>query len=96
MNIRGLVLDDPEHSVHLQTLRYAPDPTFGSEDEVVGDATRLAFQSYSLNIIIGLMSQIVPHKFLPGVRISMKAVLDLLLSVSLSKNENCFHIGTNG
>jgi len=24
MNIRGLVLDDPGHSVHLQTLRFAP------------------------------------------------------------------------
>jgi hypothetical protein len=57
MNIRGLVLDDPEHTVHLQTLKYAPDPTFGSEDEVVGNATRLVFQSYSLNIILGLMIQ---------------------------------------
>jgi hypothetical protein len=23
MNIRGLILDDPEHTVHLQTLQFA-------------------------------------------------------------------------
>jgi hypothetical protein len=23
MNLRGLVLDDPEHTVHLQTVRFA-------------------------------------------------------------------------
>ena len=85
MNIRGLVLDDPEHTLHLQTLKYAPDPTFGSEDKVVGDATRLVFQNYSCpSIITSLMIQIVPHKFLPGVRISARAVLDCCI-VSIRK-----------
>jgi hypothetical protein len=27
MNLRGLVLDDPEHTVHLQTLQFAARDT---------------------------------------------------------------------
>jgi hypothetical protein len=34
MNIRGLVLDDPEHTTHLQTLEFASrtDPCSEIED----------------------------------------------------------------
>jgi len=35
MNIRGLIMDDPEHTVHLQTLQFAAHTNPGSEiDEV--------------------------------------------------------------
>jgi len=33
MNIRGLVLDDPEHTVHLQTLQFTARTGPGSEIE---------------------------------------------------------------
>jgi hypothetical protein len=35
MNIRGLILDDPEHTIHLQTLQSADRPTSSSELEDV-------------------------------------------------------------
>jgi hypothetical protein len=36
MNLRGLILDDPEHSVYLQTLQFAERTITGLEtDEVV-------------------------------------------------------------
>jgi hypothetical protein len=31
MNIRGLILDDPEHTVHLQTLKFAGHTNSSSE-----------------------------------------------------------------
>jgi hypothetical protein len=31
MNIRGLILDDPEHTVHLQTLKFTGYTSSGSE-----------------------------------------------------------------
>jgi hypothetical protein len=31
MNIRGLIMDDPEHTVHLQTLEFADSNCSGSE-----------------------------------------------------------------
>jgi len=31
MNIRGLILDDPEHTVHLKTLQFATNPNSVSE-----------------------------------------------------------------
>jgi hypothetical protein len=34
MNLRGIIFDDPEHTVHLQTLQFAAGP--GSEDEDLG------------------------------------------------------------
>ena len=33
MNIRGLVLEDPEHTVHLQTLEFSSHHDSGSEEE---------------------------------------------------------------
>ncbi|KIM74808.1 hypothetical protein PILCRDRAFT_827866, partial [Piloderma croceum F 1598] len=33
MNIRGLILDDPEHTTHLRTLRFAHNTNSGSEIE---------------------------------------------------------------
>jgi hypothetical protein len=33
MNIRGLILDDPEHTTHLQTLRFAHSANSGLEIE---------------------------------------------------------------
>jgi len=33
MNIRGLILDDPEHTMHLQTLEFANCHASGSETE---------------------------------------------------------------
>jgi hypothetical protein len=33
MNIRGLILDDSEHTVHLQTLQFATRTNAGSEIE---------------------------------------------------------------
>ena len=33
MNIRGLVMEDPEYTVHLQTLRFATRTNAGSEIE---------------------------------------------------------------
>jgi hypothetical protein len=33
MNIRALILDDPEHTVHLQTLKFASHHNSGSEIE---------------------------------------------------------------
>jgi hypothetical protein len=33
MNIRGLILDDPEHSAHLQPLQFAVQTNFDSEVE---------------------------------------------------------------
>jgi hypothetical protein len=39
MNIRGLILDDPEHTVHLQTLQFAErTDDAGSEFEDVAEA----------------------------------------------------------
>jgi hypothetical protein len=35
MNIRGLILDDPEHTAHLTTLQFAVDSKPGEEDEEV-------------------------------------------------------------
>ena len=34
MNIRGLILDDPEHTVHLQTLQFARRTHSGSNIEL--------------------------------------------------------------
>ena len=31
MNIRGLILDDPEHTVHLRTLEFVNRPNLSSE-----------------------------------------------------------------
>jgi hypothetical protein len=31
MNIRGLILDDPEHTTHLRTLEFATRTSAGSE-----------------------------------------------------------------
>jgi len=36
MNIRGLILDDPEHTMHLQTLQFAAHSNSGQEAEEVG------------------------------------------------------------
>jgi len=36
MNIRGLIMDDPEHTVHLHTLEFAHHSNSGSE--IVEDA----------------------------------------------------------
>jgi len=36
MNIRGLIMDDPEHTVHLQTLEFADRHCSGSEIEERG------------------------------------------------------------
>ena len=33
MNIRGLVMDDPEHTTHLRTLHFATQTSAGSEVE---------------------------------------------------------------
>jgi hypothetical protein len=33
MNIRGLVMDDPEHTVYLRTLQFATQTKAGSEIE---------------------------------------------------------------
>jgi hypothetical protein len=33
INIRGLIMDDPEHTVHLQTLQFATQINAGSEIE---------------------------------------------------------------
>jgi len=33
MNIRGLIMDDPAHTVHLQTLEFANCHSSGSETE---------------------------------------------------------------
>jgi hypothetical protein len=33
MNIRGLILTDPEHSMHLQTLQFASCHDSGSQEE---------------------------------------------------------------
>jgi hypothetical protein len=33
MNIRGLILDDPDHTVHLRTLEFNGRPNLGSELE---------------------------------------------------------------
>jgi hypothetical protein len=33
MNIRGLIAEDPEHTVHLQTLQFATWTSAGSEIE---------------------------------------------------------------
>jgi hypothetical protein len=33
MNIRGLIMDDPEHTTHLQTLQFAARTNAGSEVE---------------------------------------------------------------
>jgi hypothetical protein len=35
MNIRGLILDDPEHTMHLQTLQFAARTIPASEGEQV-------------------------------------------------------------
>jgi hypothetical protein len=31
MNLRGLVLDDPEHTVHLQTVHFTTRGRYGTE-----------------------------------------------------------------
>jgi len=31
MNIRGLIMEDPEHTTHLQTLQFATRTNLGSE-----------------------------------------------------------------
>jgi hypothetical protein len=33
MNIRGLIMEDPEHTVHFQTLQIAAQTNAGSEVE---------------------------------------------------------------
>ena len=33
MNIRGLIMEDPEHTTHLQTLQFATQANAGSEIE---------------------------------------------------------------
>jgi hypothetical protein len=33
MNIRGLIMEDPEHTVHFQTLQFAAQTNAGSEVE---------------------------------------------------------------
>jgi len=33
MNIRGLIMDDPEHTTHLRTLQFATRTNAGSEVE---------------------------------------------------------------
>jgi hypothetical protein len=33
MNLRGLILDDPEHTAHLQTLQFAGRTHSGSDIE---------------------------------------------------------------
>jgi hypothetical protein len=33
MNIRGLIMDDPEHTVHLKTLEFVTQTNAGSEIE---------------------------------------------------------------
>ena len=33
MNIRGLIIDDPEHTIHLQTLEFATCTNRGSDIE---------------------------------------------------------------
>ena len=36
MNIRGIVLEDPEHTVHLQTLQFATqNPATSEAEEIV-------------------------------------------------------------
>jgi hypothetical protein len=35
MNIRGLIMGDPEHTTHLQTLQFAAPANAGSEIEEV-------------------------------------------------------------
>ena len=35
MNIRGLILDDPEHTVHLQTMQFTTSSNSGAEIEEV-------------------------------------------------------------
>jgi hypothetical protein len=44
MNIRGLIADDPELTVYLQTFKYSAE-----SDTVVGDLTRLVLQIYQNN-----------------------------------------------
>jgi hypothetical protein len=34
MNIRGLIMEDPEHTIHLQTLEFAVRTNPGSEIEM--------------------------------------------------------------
>ena len=34
MNIRGLIMDDPEHTIHLSTLEFATRTNPGSEIEM--------------------------------------------------------------
>jgi hypothetical protein len=34
MNIRGLIMEDPEHTIHLRTLEFAVRTNPGSEIEV--------------------------------------------------------------
>jgi hypothetical protein len=46
MNIRGLILDDPEHTVHLQTLQFAAPNNSGREIEEV--ASRLGIDHQSI------------------------------------------------
>jgi len=35
MNIRGLILDDPNHTVYLQSLQFEHSRTYGSEIELM-------------------------------------------------------------
>jgi len=49
MNIRGLIMDDPEHTIHLQTLKYVAHATPSTEfDRVLGDLPRLVFRSINV------------------------------------------------
>ena len=40
MNIRGLIMSDPEHTLHLQTLQFATPTVSSIEEEVRGRHTR--------------------------------------------------------
>jgi hypothetical protein len=35
MNIRGLIMDDPEHTIHLQTLQFVARTNPGSDTEEI-------------------------------------------------------------
>jgi hypothetical protein len=37
MNIRGLILEDPEHVVHLLSLQFLKNPNLGLQIEEVGE-----------------------------------------------------------
>jgi hypothetical protein len=37
MNIRGLILEDPEHAMHLSSVQFLNDPNLGLQIEEVGE-----------------------------------------------------------